>query len=173
MRKQFSQALSMLGDIAALSAVGLTLWYIFGDLPNPLPPEFLSELGVAAPIGRWLLGLFCYLGLGAVLTVIFSAASRIVLVGWSEFVAEEREKSAKAKQAAISQAGTLVAVSVESNGFLDSATSMVETTEGFYRVFGRVDVAVKGEQVIIQKDSSSIIGIEWLCFAGKKYQLTR
>lgn len=174
MRKQFSQVLSMLGGISALSAVGLPLWYVFGDLPNPLPPAFLSELGVAAPIFRWPFGLLCYMVSGAVLSVLFLEASRIVLVGWTQFMSEEKEKSAKARQSAIRQAGTLMGVSVESNGFLDSATSMVETTDGFYRVFGRVHSVAKGEQVTIHKDDSLFpFNLDWLCFADQKYQLTR
>lgn len=172
MHKQFSQALSVLSGLSALSALGLTLWYLFGDLPNPLPPLFLSGFGEAAPIFRWPFGLLCYLIAGAMLSFFFLAASRIVLVGWSQYIAEEKEKSVQAKKAAVRQAGTLVAVSIENSGFLDSDTSMIETSRGFYRVFGKVDIATKGEAVTIRKDSG-IFGFEMLRLAGKDYQLTK
>ncbi len=173
-RMHISKVLSAFSGLAALSAIGLTLWYVFGDLQNPLPSAFLSGFGEAAPIFRWPFGLLCYLGSGAALALMFLAASRITLVGWSQFIAEEKEKSVKARKAAVRPVGTLVAVSVENSRFLDSATSMIETTNGFYRVFGKVHCAAKGEQVTIQKDYSlSPFGLEWLCFAGQKYQLTK
>lgn len=167
--------LSALVGVTALSYMGLGLWYVFGDLPNPLPPQVavLPGLGFVGEAFRWLLGLACYLIAGAALITILHATSRIVLVGWAGFIAEEKEKSAEAKKAAIRPVGTLVAVSVEKVGFLDSATSMIETTEGFYRIFGKVNFAAKGEQVTIQKESRSILTIEWLRFAGEKYQLTK
>lgn len=173
MRKLLSTSLSALAGATALSVVGVTLWYVFGDLPNPLPPAFLAGFGAFAPIILWPFGLAFYMAIGVLLYLAFLASARIVLVGWSQFLAEEREKSAKAKKDSVREAGTLVAVSIENGGLLDSATSMIETTDGFYRVFGKVGMATKGVQVSIQKESRGLFNIEWLCLAGQKYQLTK
>lgn len=173
MRKLLSKTLSALAGATAFSVVGVALWYVFGDLPNPLPAAILDGFGEFAPVIRWLFGLAAYMAIGALLHLAFQASARIVLVGWSQFLAEEREKSAKAKKAAVREVGTLIAVSVENRGLLDLATSMIETTEGFYRVFGEVDVATKGVHVTIKKGSCGIFNIEWLCFSSNKYQLTK
>ena len=175
MKATIARCLTTLAGVAAVSCIGIALWYIFGDLPNPLPDQAAasSVLEIVVQPFRWLLGLACYLIPGAASVTILLAASRIVLVGWAGFIAEEKEKSAAAEKAAIRQVGALVAVSAENVGFLDSAASMVETTDGFYRVFGKVAFATKGEPVTIHKESRGILTIEWLCFAGQKYQLTK
>lgn len=173
MRKILSQTFSTLSAIAAIGMVVAVLWYVFGDLPNLLPKEFLSEFGVASPIFRWLFGLAAYMVVGTLTTLLFLAASRIVLVGWVRFLEEEQEKSSRAKKEAIREAGTLIAISIDSGGLLDSATTMIETTDGFYRVFGRVDIAPKGAKVTIQKESRGLFNIKWLCLSGKQYQMTQ
>lgn len=172
MRELLSKTFSALAGVAALSVVGIALWYVFGDLPNPLPTAFLAELGELAPVIRWPVGLAAYMAIGSLVILAFLASARIVLVGWSQFIAEEREES-KAKNGVIREVGTLIAISVENGGVLDSATTMIETTEGFYRVFGKVDIATKGTQVTLQKDLHGLFNIKWLCFAGHKYQLTK
>lgn len=173
MRKLLSKTLSALAGATAFSVVGVALWYVFGDLPNPLPAAILDGFGEFAPVIRWLFGLAAYMAMGALLHLAFLASARIVLVGWSQFIAEEREKFAKAKKEAIREVGTLISVSVENGGLLDMATTMIETSEGFYRVFGKVGVATKGVHVTIQKESRGVLHIEWLCLAGQKYQLTK
>lgn len=174
MRNLLSKILSIFVGATALATLGVTLWYVFGDLPNPLPTAILAGFGEVAFIIRWPAGLAVYAMTGALLMLAFQVSARVVLVGWSRFIAEEKERSAKEKKAAIRQAGTLVAVSVENGGFLDSATSMIETTDGFYRVFGKVHSVAKDAQVTIQKDDALFpVKLEWLCFAGQKYQLTK
>lgn len=173
MRKNLSQVFSVLGSIAALGMVVAALWYVFGDLPNPLPQETLAGLGVIAPAFRWLFGLGVYVVGCGLVAMLCLAASRIALVGWKQFLEVEREQAARAKKEAIRDVGTLVAVSVENNGLLDSATSMIETTNGFYRVFGRVDVATKGTQVTIRKESRGFFTIRWLCLNGRQFQMTK
>ena len=173
LRTTIARFVSALADVTTLSCVGLAFWYVFGGLPNLLPIRGTDFLGLVMPPIDWLLGLAIYMFAGGVLILIFKAVSRIVLVGWDRFIVEEKEQSAASKKAAIRQVGTLVTVSTETAYFLDSSTSMIETTEGFYRVFGKIDSAAKGESVTIQKESRGFFTLEWLCFAGKKYQLTK
>lgn len=150
MRKLISQVLAFLGFGAAIFAVIAVPWYIFGDLPNPLPQPLLAETWAFPSALRWMSGLVAYIAAGCIVTLVCMVSSRILLVGWTQFIAEEKAKAAKAKKEAIREAGTLMSVSVDSGGVLDSATSMIETTNGFYRVFGKVDVATKGETGILR-----------------------
>lgn len=118
-------------------------------------------------------GVYLCLGTSVFSLVVGQAAAKVAVVGWRQFFKEEEENAARAKIAATREVGTLIAVSMENGGILNSATSMIETTDGFYRVFGEVDVAAKGEQVIIRKEYRGAFGFEMLRLAGKDYQLTR
>lgn len=90
MRKLLSKILSILARCSALASFGVVLWYIFGDLTNPLPRQFLGGFGEFAPFARWPFGLVFYMATGIFCSFVFYASARIVLVGWSQFIVEER-----------------------------------------------------------------------------------
>ena len=106
MRKLLSNALATLGVGVAITGFAMALWYVFGDLPNPLPsfphetlkPEASSLMWVflwPVDLLKYLGGLATYLGVGAVLGLILMKASRLVLLGWPQFVAEIKEISSR------------------------------------------------------------------------------
>lgn len=173
MKKLSAQLLSIIGFGAVFFSLISVPWYIFGDLANPVPKGLFSEADFFAPMIRWFLGLVAYVLSGCLICLSCSALARITLVGWRQFIAEEKEKAAIAKKEAIREVGSLIAVSVDSGGLFDSATTMIETTEGFYRVFGKIDVARKGEKITIRKEFDGMFGFEFLSLAGKEYQLTK
>ena len=172
MKVIISRLLAVCVVVAAFTNVGLFFWYVFGNLPNPLPQHLADLVGLGA-MSWWMLGLASYIFTCSAVALMFLASSRIVLLGWAGFWAEEKEKSVEAKKAAVSTVGTLVAVSDVTVGLFDSATTLIETSEGYFQVFGTIDSAQKGAQVTIQREFRIIFTIEWLCFAGKKYQLCK
>lgn len=163
--------LSILAGLSALTYVILTLWYVFGDLPNPLPIALFANVWVAGPTFRWLLGLICITLVCIPITGLFIATSRIVLVGWSQFIAEEKEIADQEKQTSTRQIGELVSVQADHGNSSYSDTSIVETTKGYYRVHGKVSKAKKGEPVTIRTKSTVYFRFEMVCLDGKEYQL--
>lgn len=168
MRKYCSWMFSVLSGLAALSGLVLTFWYVFGNLPNPFRSSMFPAFEEAARIFLWPFGLALYLAVFVALSEIFRSASRIALVGLSLFITEEKDKSALEKKMAVRHVGKLVSVVVNTDG------SIIETTDGFYRVYDKVVMAKKGESVTIRKESRGLFfNFEMMSLSGKEYHLTK
>lgn len=168
-------SINLLSVLAGLYVMWQAVRFCYGEVSIPwmIKPEDQSPLWFIGIMFYYLGGITLWISAGILIMKTGQVAERVVSVGWRQFFKEEKENAARAEIAATREVGALIAVSVENGGILNSATSMIETTDGFYRVFGKVDVAAKGEQVIIRKEDRGAFSFEMLRLAGKDYPLTR
>lgn len=172
MRTQtISKIFSFLAGLSGLSGIILTFGFVFGELPNPLPAALFANAWAAGPIFRWITGLSCITLGSMVITGLFIASSKIILVGWSQFIADEKEIAVQEKKANTRLVGELISVQADHDSSNDTDTSIVETTEGFYRVHGKVSMASKGEAVTIRTKSRGFFSFKMVCLDGREYQL--
>lgn len=175
-----------LAALAALFGIFIALAsYALGYIPNlfliglkshGVETEFLTSSGSA--IGWlisaivWFCGASLYLLCGVALNMFLVALARIIEVGWKQYRVETKEQAAEEIKAAVIDAGEVVAITIDRGGFLDSTQSTVETSKGFYRVFGSVGSVSKGAKVVIEKDRLGPFKMNQLCVDGKKYKIT-
>lgn len=167
--------IELLSMLAGLYIMWQAVRFCYGEVSIfwMIKPEDESAFWLIEIMFYYLGGITLWICAGMLIMQTGQVAAGVVSVGWRQFIKDEKENAARAKIAATREVGTLIAVSVENAGILNSATSMIETTNGFYRVFGKVDVAAKGEQVIIRKENIGAFSFEMLQLAGKDYQLTK
>jgi hypothetical protein len=138
-----------------------------------LPTSDLYPFGWLANLLYYLLGISVWFVLGGVILNVGESASRIIDIGFEQYRADVKEAKRLEGMDANRDVGTLISLVHQDNGILNSKTSTIETTVGFYRVFGIVPSATKGEPVTIQKDNRLSFEFEWLCIANKRYQIKK
>ncbi len=103
--------------------------------------------GIGAFIGYYIAGLVGYVALAGFIALIGSAAARIVLVGWTQYQAEQlAAKKVEQERNQFKSVGELVTIrTIVAHGLLSAERfTEVETTEGVFVVEGEVGTVSKG-----------------------------